>query len=508
MLRETQTENGRIRGITAADTRITAFKGVPYAAPPIGAKRWREPQPCDDWDGIYLAQDFAPISVQDTPGIGDIIYNREWHVDPQIPMDEDCLYLNIWTNSKDATEKMPVIIFFFGGALQWGYTSEMELDGERFARRDVVFVSINYRINVFGFLAHPELTKEQPSAPTNFGNLDQLAGIRWVIRNIANFGGDPNNITIGGQSAGGGSVLSHLASPQTNGLFQKAIVHSATIRTPYPGDQIGIPEDMESAEQNGVDFFHFLGVKSLDEARKLDAFLIRDKYGEYAQSHPRMMTVVDGIYCVGDPLVLCLQGKCPDIPLMVGNTKDEFPSMILADNEEEFLAKAQDIFKEQTDTFLSFAESRVHAKPNIYAPISGLEITAKYLLSRLKNNGFSSDVYYYCFDSDIPGEDCPGTFHSVDLWFFFETLAKCSRPFCGRHYDLSRMMCNYLCNFIKTGNPNGSDADQTPMPQWNPYVRDTPGSILFTAPNPISVNASESDFTQFLMKKIASDLKV
>ena len=168
MIRTAQTENGLVRGIEAADPRITAFKGIPFAAPPIGKNRWRAPQPCENWEGVREAYRFAPISVQDTPGLGDDIYCREWHVDPEIEMGEDCLYLNIWTSAKTKEEKQPVLVWFYGGALQWGYPAEMEFDGERLARRGVVVVTVNYRINVFGFLAHPQITKEQPEAPANF----------------------------------------------------------------------------------------------------------------------------------------------------------------------------------------------------------------------------------------------------------------------------------------------------------------------------------------------------
>ena len=222
MLRTVQTENGWVKGIEAADPRITAFKGIPFAAPPVGENRWRAPQPCEDWDGVRECYRFAPISMQSVPGIGDNVYIREWHVDPEIAMDEDCLYLNVWTGAKEVTEKQPVLVWFFGGGLQCGYPAEMEFDGERIARRGVVVVTVNYRVNVFGFLAHPQLTEEQPDAPTNFGSLDQQAALRWVQRNIAFFGGDPGNVTIAGQSAGGGSVMSQMACMDNEGLFHRA----------------------------------------------------------------------------------------------------------------------------------------------------------------------------------------------------------------------------------------------------------------------------------------------
>ena len=181
MIRQTKTENGLVRGIEAADPRITAFRGVPFAAPPTGKNRWRAPQPCENWEGIKDCARFAPISVQDAPGIGDSLYNREWHVDQDVPMDEDWLYLNIWTGAKCVDDRRPVLVWYFGGGYLWGYTRVMEFVGERLARQGVVVVTVNYRVNVFGFLSHPQLTKEQPEAPSYFGSLDQMAGLEWVV---------------------------------------------------------------------------------------------------------------------------------------------------------------------------------------------------------------------------------------------------------------------------------------------------------------------------------------
>lgn len=316
MIRTAKTENGWVRGIEAADPRITAFKGIPFAAPPVGKNRWRAPRPCENWEGVLDASRFAPIAVQDVPGLSDNVYTREWHVDPETAMDEDCLYLNVWTGAKSEQEKQPVLVWFYGGALQWGYPSEMEFDGERLARRGVVVVTVNYRINVFGFMAHPQLSREQPEAPANFGSLDQQAGMKWVIRNIRAFGGDPENITIAGQSAGGGSVLSQMVCPENFGLFQRAVIMSAMIRSPYRNASVGIPRPLDEAEKAGEDFFSFLGVSTLEEARELDAFYIRDKYAEYANTHPRMATVEDGRFCPGDPIKLFLEGKCADVPVI------------------------------------------------------------------------------------------------------------------------------------------------------------------------------------------------
>jgi para-nitrobenzyl esterase len=495
-----------VKGIEAADPRITAFKGIPFAAPPVGENRWRAPQPCQNWEGILEAYRFAPISVQDTPGIGDDVYIREWHVDPDIAMGEDCLYLNVWTGAKSTDEKLPVLVWYFGGALQWGYPAEMEFDGERLARRGVIVVTVNYRINVLGFLSHPEITKEQPDAPANFGHLDQQAGLKWVIRNIEAFGGDPNNITIAGQSAGGGSVLSQMTCPDNFGLFQRAVIQSGMIRSPYKEKGIGFPKQLSEAEQLGEKFFEFIGVANLSEARKLDAFHLRDMYSKFRESYEWMGTTIDGKFCVGDPLNLYMEHKHAMVPVMAGNTSDEFLNVIRANNETELEQKAKDIFGTRAEEFLQFQESWEKDKNNNYAPVSGIECSIKSVFLRNQQSNHPQKNFYYRFDADIPGWDNAGNFHSVDLWFFFETLAKSWRPFTGKHYDLSRLMCNYWTNFIKNGDPNGKDADGTDMPKWLPYTKETPYDMLLSTEGVGQEEKGENPFKQFLIERTSEGL--
>lgn len=503
MIRTAVTENGKVKGVEAADPRITAFKGIPFATPPVGKNRWRAPQPCPNWNNTLEAYRFAPISMQDTPGLGDDVYCREWHVDANIPMDEDCLYLNVWTSAKTVDEKQPVLVWFFGGALQWGYTAEMEFDGERIARRGITVVTVNYRLNVFGFLAHKELTAQQADAPTNFGHLDQQAGLKWVIRNIHNFGGDPDNITIAGQSAGGGSVLSHMTCPDNLGLFQKAILQSAMIYNPYEGAGVFQPKILSEAEQTGASFFEYMGVKNLEEARSLEALYIRDKYSDFMKKHGFMTTVIDGKFCIDDPLLLYMNNKHAKVPIMSGNTSDEFLSSINANSDDEFVDKSNVIFEKHVKDFLAFNESWKNDGNN-YASVSGTESTVKSLF--LQNNKYgNSKNYYYRFDVDIPGWDNPGTFHSVDLWFFFETLAKSWRPFTGTHYDIARQMCNYYCNFIKSGNPNGLDSDGTQLPQWSPYMKENRHSMVFSTDGPY-IEKDDSKFMKFMIQRVNDKL--
>lgn len=492
MLKVVQTENGAVRGLPGNNTRVTVFKGIPFAAPPVGKNRWRAPQPAANWEGILDAFQFGPISMQDTPGLGTDIYCREWHVDPEIPMDEDCLYLNVWTNAKSADEKLPVYVWFFGGGFQWGYPPEMEFNGENIAKRGIVVVSVNYRLGAFGFMSHPEISAEAPEAPTNFGNLDQQAGLKWVVRNIQAFGGDPKNITIGGQSAGGGSVMSHLTSKQSIGLYQKAIVHSGMIRSPYDVDRFITPKPLKEVEPNGVAFFDFLGVKNLDEARALDAKFIRDKYGEFAQSHPRFAPTIDGRFMEDDPYVLFLKGEHANVPMISGNTGDEFKAAIFADDDKQFMEKAGAIFGDKLEKFLSFPEA-LKKDGKRYAQADSLECAIK---AAFPHN--EAECYYYNFNPDIPGWDNPGTFHSVDLWFWFETIGACWRPFTGRHFDLARKMCNYMTNFIKCGDPNGKDIDGTDMPVWKPYRTGSKYAMNFLPEGPVP-SYNNSEFNDFII---------
>ena len=505
MLRQVKTENGWVRGIEAADPRITAFKGIPFAAPPTGRNRWRAPQPCENWEGVRECYRFAPISMQWIPGLGTDIYCREWHVDPDIAMGEDCLYLNVWTNAKSADEKQPVLVWFFGGGLQCGYPAEMEFDGERIARRGIVVVTVNYRVGALGFLTHPEITAQQPDAPANFGNLDQQAGLRWVQRNIAAFGGDPERVTIAGQSAGGGSVMSQVACPDNTGLFSNAVVMSAMIFDPYLRREVGRPELLRDAEKKGEDFFAYLGVKSLEEARALDAVTLQRSYEKYMESHVPFFTVQDDLFCVGDPIALYRQGKCVDVNMMAGNTSTEFMNTIDAKDEAGLETEAKRLFGEKAAEFLQTPESRKVLPGQGYAPVSGIECTVKGVLGDKAKDG--KPGYCYCFDPDIPGWDNPGTFHSSDLWFWFETLAKCWRPFTGRHYDLARQMCDYFCNFIRNGNPNGKDLNGETLPQWDTWAEDAPCAMRFTGSGSVAECEPQTAFGKFITARIMERMK-
>lgn len=476
MLRRVTVETGVIEGLPAADPRITAFKGIPFAAPPVGDLRWRAPQPAKKWDGVLKAYTFGPIAMQETPGLDpDNLYSKEWHVDPEVPMSEDCLQLNVWTPAKRTDEKLPVMVWIYGGGLNVGYPSEMEFDGERIARRGVILVSLNYRVNVFGFLAHPEITKEDPEKATNFGHWDQKAGIEWVRRNIAAFGGDPENITIFGQSAGGGSTIIQVCSPLNKGLFQRAIVHSGGGLLLPCLNSPALPE----AEKLGEEFFGLLGVKTLREARALDAKTVLKKGLEFARKH-MWGSIIDGTLIPDYPPYVINDNKRNPVDLIIGNTVDEFTVKPNASTTEELEKFARDRFGNDAEKYLAICKKGADSIEQMNRNGSYRRFELGDLMwgdVNVRNN--APKMYYYNFNPEIPGPDHPGSFHSSNLWFAFETLAKCWRPFVGKHYDLARQMCNYWTNFAKCGNPNGSDADGSPMPEWTEYTAQSPYPMLF-----------------------------
>lgn len=467
MLRSTITENGAVRGVVGTNARITVYKGIPYAAPPVGKNRWRAPQPVENWEGVRVCDHFGPICYQKTPGEDpNAFYSKEWHVDPEILNSEDGLYLNIWTPANRPGERLPVMVWIHGGGMQEGYSYEMEFDGEEFAARGVILVSIGYRLNLFGFLCHPEITRENPEAPANFALLDQAAAIRWVKRNIENFGGDPENITIFGQSGGGDAVQFQLISPQTDGLFQRAIIQSAGSRMlcyPEMPSVLSLGDSMETAYALSEQLFRMCGVSTLEEARQLPPDVLLEKYNEM---HRPMVPVLDGKFVTGFPQTEFPKNALHDVSLMVTATSDEFMAGCTSPAKEwvrKFFADgAEAYWKLVCQAAASDREEDLRRAADFSTFNVGNRLTAEVLA----RNG--RRVYFSEFGPTIPGDDA-GAFHSCDLWFEFNTLLRCWRPFTGRHFDLARKMCNYFANFARTGDPNGVDKDGSAMPQWTPY---------------------------------------
>ena len=473
MLRETFTENGRVRGVVGTDARITVYKGIPFGADTSGKNRWRAPQPAENWEGVRDCSEFGPIPFQRVPGRDpEAFYAKEWHVDPEVPMSEDCLRVNIWTPAKKADEKLPVMIWIFGGGLMEGYPHEMEFDGERIASRGVILCSIGYRLNVFSQFAHPWITAEDPEHPANFAFLDQAAGIAWVKRNIANFGGDPENITIFGQSAGAMSVLVQMCSPKTKGLFQKGIVQSIGGLQPVRPRPMGVPaQTLEFMEGIGQKVFEKMGIRSLEEARAADPKELMDTWFSL---NLFLGATTDGKFLPKSVDDTIRAGGMQDLPFIIGCTKDEFLMKPNGDSEEEVNNWIDMMFGEDADGFRAVMPKDLPLKEA--ASIHYVRLGNEMLNLTCAKQG--RKFWHYLFAPTIPGDDA-GCFHSSDLWFTFETLMKCWRPFDGHHFDLARKMCNYWTNFAKTGDPNGCDKDGTPMPHWDPYTMEEQKPMIF-----------------------------
>lgn len=446
MLRKTKIKNGYVQGLPGNDPRITVYKGIPFAAPPVGENRWKAPQPVKDWDDTRYCSEFGPISYQDQPAVGTDIYCREWHVDKDIPMSENCLYLNVWTPANSTDEKLPVLVWYYGGGFQWGYTAEMEFNGEALAKKGIIVVSVAYRLNVFGFLSEKEISDENPDTPGNFGLLDQRAGLNWVVENIAAFGGNPDRITIAGQSAGGGSVLQQLTSAYDNSAIKGAVILSGIITPDGSVEDIFNPISLSEAEERGRKFFDFMGFKDLSEARKASSQELLSGYNRFQREGggKMMVPINDGKFCIGNPTDRLCDRQCVDVPIITGNTADEFT----------------------------------------FGGVNIVEKSVKNALPKMAKNAPDQKFWYYRFDPDIPGDGAgreayPGTFHSCDLWFFFDTLEKCHRPYTGRHFELARQMSDYFANFVKTGDPNGKGYDGKQLPTWGTYSKENPNEMEF-----------------------------
>lgn len=423
-----ETKYGRIQGIRKEDHCL--FLGIPYAAPPVGALRWRPPQPVTPWDGVLSADLYPNRSMQSHRA--DPFYDREFYDEPEreTPFSEDGLYLNIWTPAGHSGEKLPVAFWIHGGAFLGGNGHEKEFDGAAYCRRGVILVTVNYRVGVLGFLAHPLLTAEDralggPGVSGNYGILDQIAALNWVRDNIAAFGGDPENITVFGQSAGCESVQTLISSPLTAGKISRAILQSG----------LGLIHDqtLAEAEQIGAEFAANAGASSLEELRALSFPEIEAAAGPlilqgFMTGNLPFSPNVDGVLLTAGYGQLRDGGLTHPIPYMAGSTKND----IRVDPEKLAVGDRGTVY----DSCVQWSRALVQ-------------------------NGRSPAWVYY-FTRDLPG-DSAGAFHSSELWYMFGTLDRCWRPFTPEDHRLSEQMLDYWTNFMKHGDPNGEG-----LPLWAP----------------------------------------
>ncbi|MCW3106296.1 MAG: carboxylesterase [Segetibacter sp.] len=303
---QVKTANGILEG--TYESGIRSFKGVPFGQPPVGDLRWKGPQPVKNWTGVRKADKFGPRAMQRAL-FGDMGFRSNG-------MSEDCLYLNVWTPATSSTQPLPVLVYFYGGGLVAGDGSEWRYDGESMARKGIVAITVNYRLTVFGFFAHPELTKESPHhASGNYGFMDQTAALQWVQQNIAAFGGDPKRVTIAGESAGSFSVSAQMASPLSKNLIAGAIGESGSLLGAVP------PTPLAEAEQNGVKFATGIGTSSLAALRAMPAEELLQATAK--QGTPRFGAVVDGYFLPKPPAQIFAAGEEAHVPLLVGWNSEE-----------------------------------------------------------------------------------------------------------------------------------------------------------------------------------------
>jgi para-nitrobenzyl esterase len=483
-----KTAGGVVEGMGRQASGVRIFRGIPFAQPPVGDLRWKPPQPVKSWDGVRQATKFGPRCMQ-APVFGDMNFRSDG-------MSEDCLYLNVWTPAKSDKERLPVMVYFYGGGFVAGDGSEPRYDGESIAAKGVVAVTVNYRLGVFGFLAHPELSKESPHhASGNYALLDQAAALRWVHDNIAAFGGDPRRVTIAGESAGSVSVSAQMASPLSKDLIAGAIGESGSIMGTLP------PVPLAQAEQSGAKFAAELGATSLAALRALSTQQIFEAAtkGGFA-SVGRFPITIDGYFLTEDPRATYAAGRQAHVPLLVGWNSEEMTwAALLRGKEptpENYAAAVREQLGPRADEALklypaSTREEVIESATDLAGDRFIGYSTWKWFDMQVKTGG--KPVYRYFYARPRPamrpemGNATPGlaggvvrgnapppppargAVHSAEIEYALGNLSTNNvYAWTPEDYKVSKLLEEYFANFIKKGDPNGPG-----LPIW-PKV--TPGA--------------------------------
>ena len=451
------TKDGPVEGVSSADGKLVIFRGIPFAAPPVGNLRWVAPQPVKPWTGALKADHFSASCEQPLPH-SRLPWTEEFMTQNEVG--EDCLYLNVWTPASSGATSLPVLVWIYGGGFSEGSSAVPIYDGAELAKTGIVVVSFNYRVGVFGFLAYPGLTSESPHHSSgNYGLLDQIAALQWVQRNIRSFGGDPGRVTICGQSAGAFSVHALTASPLAKGLFQRAIAQSGSSLAGLPTPTLA------DAEKQGVEFAEEHGAHSLKELRALSpAELMAQKSPQ--QIGLRFSPIVDGWFLPEDPHEIFAQGRQNDVPTITGFTSGDSttfaPPRLSA---EEFRAQAAQRYGPKATEFLKLYPTGTDEEAKKAQIDSGRdrERVSMYLWALERNRTSKTPVYTYFFTRAIPWPEHSefGAFHSVELPYVFRNLAMMKRPFEPVDYQVSDTISSYWKSFVANANPNGNH-----LPQW------------------------------------------
>jgi para-nitrobenzyl esterase len=485
-----RTENGLVTGAPGAFPDVRVFKGIPFAAPPVGDLRWRPPQPPGHWDGVRAATTFSANCMQRQAGGG--AFPPYGGDRAATGMSEDCLYLNVYTTAASASDRRPVMVWIHGGAYTSGAGAIYQ--GEELARKVVVVVTINYRLGVFGFLAHPELTKESPNHSSgDYAFLDQIAALKWVQKNIAAFGGDPARVTIFGESAGSWSVNNLVATPLAKGLFQRAIGES--------GGQFTITRTLADAEQAGAKFAEANGASTLSALRTMPAAALNGASGFQTSA------TVDGWVFPQDVMTIFKNGKQNDVPVIIGSNADEgsifTPASVTGasfrqQTERQYGADAESALK--LYPFTSDKEARAAQAAAMRDRTFGWEMRT---WARLQTQTGKSKVYLYYLSHvpPLPDAEWIGAQHGAEIPYAFNwPNGKLGThvPWTDGDRRLAEQLSSYWVNFARNGDPN-----DTSLPRWNAYsAKDDQAMGFGDAPRMIPVpHKAALDFLDGAMQR-------
>lgn len=456
-----QIETGLVSGIAGIDSNVTVFKGIPYAEPPVGNLRWTAPRAPLSWKGVRKADQFGDACAQVFPK-GDF------------PKSEDCLYLNVWTPAKFGGASLPVMVWIHGGGMRVGSAREALYDGEEQAKKGVVVVTLNYRLGVIGFFAHPELTKESVHhASGNYGLLDQLAALQWVQHNIAAFGGDPKKVTIFGQSAGAFSVNAQVASPLSKGLFRAAIAESGGVGAGFARADLA---SLEDAEKAGVRFAESVGAHSLAELRALPPEKLLQVNGASEAN-------VDGWFFPASPVSLFKEDKQNKVPVLLGSNSDEAQHFLhSALSAREYIERAQKGYGGDAEKFLMLypSESDQAAKVSQQHQFADrAALGEQNLATDVSRGGAKAFLYYFDYlDEGGYNSETPtlglrlGADHGAELPYVFGLLNHWKTAVPDQDVKVQKVVMQYWTNFAKNMDPNGDG-----LPAWDVF-KGTDGSVM------------------------------
>lgn len=441
------TNYGKVKGLTNESGTVISFKGIPYAAPPSGDLRWREPQPPPSWEGIRDATRFCSSCIQNR--VYTHLPNGPWTEEfmVQDSISEDCLFLNIWTPAKSASDKLPVLVFLHGGAFTEGSGSIDVYNGEELAKKGIIVITINYRLGALGFLAHPELTAESPNHVSgNYGFLDQIAALKWIRENISVFGGDPSHVTISGQSAGAASVRALIISPLARGLFHGAITQSGSS---FPGGPAHVTT-LGEGEKQGVEFAKSKGASSIAELRAIPASDIIAKDPD--NRGIRFGGVLDGYFQTDEIMKVFAEGKQNDTPFMSGMNADE--TRYYGSTGEDFRKFYPSSSREEEAAVVRLA-GQEQSRLNTWLWMEYRARTSK------------TKAFEYYFDRAIPWPEHPefGAFHTGEIPYVFNNIKMLK----GHQMEktdtvVADRISSYWVNFVRYGDPNGPG-----LPVWEQF---------------------------------------